>query len=64
VGRLSTGGYLMLCAIADTHSIIWYLFGDQRLSQDARAFMEKAAAEGNQIGISAITLAEMVYLVK
>lgn len=51
-------------AVADTHAVIWYLFGDQRLSPTARAFFDVAAAEGDQIGVSAITLAEIVYLVE
>lgn len=52
----------MIQAIADTHAVIWYLFGDSRLSQAARACIEDAAKAGHQVGFSSITLAEIVYL--
>ncbi len=52
----------MLSAIVDTHAAIWYLFGDPRLSLVARTFIETAATEGDRIGLSTITLAEVVYL--
>ena len=52
----------MLRGVADTHAAIWYLFGDPRLSPAAKAFIDRAAAEGNEIGLSSITLAEIVYL--
>jgi PIN domain nuclease of toxin-antitoxin system len=52
----------MLAAIADTHAVIWYIFDDKRLSAVARASLEDAAAAGNQVGLSSITLAEIVYL--
>ena len=52
----------MIIAIADTHTVIWYLFDDPRLSDTARQTIETAAADGNQIGIGSITLAEIVYL--
>ncbi len=52
----------MIVAVADTHTIIWYLFNDERLSNIARQTIETAAVDGNQIGIASITLAEIVYL--
>ena len=52
----------MLRAMADTHAIIWYLFADPRLSDKARTTIEEAAVEGDQIALSSITLAEIVYL--
>jgi PIN domain nuclease of toxin-antitoxin system len=52
----------MIAAVADTHATIWYLFGDSRLSSRAKNFIDEAATQGQQIGISSITLAEMVYL--
>ncbi|WP_199194100.1 type II toxin-antitoxin system VapC family toxin [Pleurocapsa sp. CCALA 161] len=54
----------MIVAVADTHTIIWYLFNDERLSNIARQTIETAAVDGNQIGISSITLAEIVYLIE
>ena len=64
MGRLSQGGYLTIHAITDTHTIIWYLYNDSRLSTTARSFIEDAALSGDQIAISSITLAEMIYLVE
>jgi PIN domain nuclease of toxin-antitoxin system len=52
----------VLRSVADTHTVIWYLYDDPRLSEPARALIENAAVDGDQIGICAITLAEIVYL--
>lgn len=52
----------MITAIADTHAIIWYLYDDKRLSDAASRLFDDVAARGQQIGISAITLVEIVYL--
>lgn len=51
-------------AVADTHAVIWYLFGDRRLSPAARTTIESAIEAGDRIGVSSISLAEMVYLVE
>jgi len=53
----------MIVAVADTHAAIWHLFSDPRLGKAASAFIDGAIARGD-IGISAISLAEMVYLVE
>ena len=50
--------------IADTHTALWYLFGDSRLSARAKEFIDEAAADGRSIDISPISLAEIVYLVE
>jgi PIN domain nuclease of toxin-antitoxin system len=52
----------MIRAVVDTHAVIWYLFADERLSATARTTIEEAAAGGDQIAFSSITLAEIVYL--
>ena len=52
----------MIRAVADTHTVIWYLYADGRLSANARNTIEQAATNGNQIAFSAITLVEIVYL--
>jgi PIN domain nuclease of toxin-antitoxin system len=52
----------MVVGIADTHALIWYLYDDSRLSETAGAFMDKAAADGDHIGVSPITLVEVIYL--
>ncbi len=54
----------MIAAVADTHTILWYLYGDQRLSRTAKKFIDDAAIQGVKIGISAISLVEAVYLVE
>jgi PIN domain nuclease of toxin-antitoxin system len=54
----------VIAGVADTHTIIWYLFGDSRLSKNAHAFIETAVGQGTQIGISSITLVEIVYLIE
>jgi PIN domain nuclease of toxin-antitoxin system len=54
----------MIAAIADTHTAIWYLFSDERLGRAASAFIDSTIASGDHIGISAISLAEMVYLIE
>jgi len=51
-------------AVADTHTVIWYLYNDVRLSPTARTWIENAAATGEQIAISSITLAEIIYLIE
>ena len=53
----------MITAVADTHAAIWYLFSDPRLGKAASTFIEQAIAQGDHTGVSAISLAEMVYLV-
>lgn len=54
----------MIAAVADTHAVVWYLANDPRLSETAKQTFENAARIGDQIGIAAITLVEMVYLVE
>ncbi|HSH80648.1 MAG TPA: type II toxin-antitoxin system VapC family toxin [Herpetosiphonaceae bacterium] len=49
-------------AVADTHTLIWYLYGDPRLSARGRTFIDDTAAAGDEILFSSITLAEIVYL--
>jgi PIN domain nuclease of toxin-antitoxin system len=52
----------MIVAIADTHTAIWYLFSDPQLGKAASAFIDDTIAKGHHVGVSAITIAEMVYL--
>ena len=52
----------MIQAVADTHAVLWYLYDDPRLSQTARARMDAIDAAGDQIAISSIAMAEVVYL--
>lgn len=52
----------MMVGVADTHAAIWYLASDKRLSVAAKNFMAMTVTNGHEIGISSITLIEMVYL--
>jgi PIN domain nuclease of toxin-antitoxin system len=54
----------MIAAVADTHTALWYLFNDGRLSIAAGDFIDKSAAAGSRIVISSISLAEIVYLIE
>jgi PIN domain nuclease of toxin-antitoxin system len=53
----------MIVAIADTHTASWCLFSDPRLGKAASAFIDATVASGDHIGISAISLTEMVSLI-
>jgi PIN domain nuclease of toxin-antitoxin system len=54
----------MIVGIADTHTALWYLLKNPGLSIRARNFMDDAARAGHDIGLSPISLAEIVYLVE
>ena len=54
----------MIAAVADTHTALWYLFNDARLSVAAGDFIDQAAAAGSQTVVSSISLAEIVYLIE
>ena len=54
----------MIAGVADTHTALWYLFNDDRLSFAAGDFIDKAAAKGSQIVVSSISMAEIVYLLE
>jgi len=54
----------MVVGVLDTHTILWFLSGDPRLSVTARDFITNASAAGNDLAISSIKLIEMVYLIE
>jgi len=54
----------MIAAVADTHTALWHLFDDPRLSATAKAFIDTAAEARQKIAISSISLAEIVYLIE
>jgi PIN domain nuclease of toxin-antitoxin system len=54
----------MVKGLTDTHAVLWYLFGDPRLSSKAKAFLDTMAGAGDQVGLATITLAEIVYLIE
>ncbi|MSP58811.1 MAG: hypothetical protein EXR72_00445 [Myxococcales bacterium] len=51
----------MIVAVADTHALIWHLHNDANLSPTAAGVLE-GATPGRQVAVSAISLAEIVYL--
>ncbi len=54
----------MIAGVADTHAALWYVLKNPLLSATARTFIEDAAAAGNDIVLSPISLAEIVYLIE
>lgn len=52
----------MIAAVADTHTAVWYLFNNPKLSTNARQAIENAFRHGDGIGLSSISLIEMIYL--
>lgn len=52
----------MIAGVADTP--VWHLFNDARLSITAGDFIDEAARAGNRIVVSAVSLAEVVYLIE
>jgi len=54
----------MIAGVADTHTALWYLFADARISDAAKSFIDNASASRQKIAISTISLAEVVYLIE
>lgn len=50
--------------VCDTHSAVWYLHDDPRLSAPAALAMDSAVLAGDAIDIPAICLVELVYLLE
>jgi PIN domain nuclease of toxin-antitoxin system len=50
--------------VADTHTILWYLYNDSRLSATAGALLDSTGIDGDQVAISSIVLAEVIYLIE
>jgi PIN domain nuclease of toxin-antitoxin system len=49
-------------AVIDTHTAIWYLSADARLSDRAKRFIDEAGSRGMPVQISSISLVEVIYL--
>jgi PIN domain nuclease of toxin-antitoxin system len=49
-------------AVIDTHTTIWYLNADVRLSGRAKRFIDEAGRRGMPVLISSISRVEVVYL--
>jgi PIN domain nuclease of toxin-antitoxin system len=48
--------------VTDTHSMVWYMTGDPKLSIEARKTFEKADLGQDSIFISCISFFELLYL--
>jgi PIN domain nuclease of toxin-antitoxin system len=54
----------MIGAVTDTHALIWYLLDSPRLSAPALAQFEACRAAGTQVGVSSISIVEVIYLLE
>src|SRR5438477_202429 len=54
----------MPSAVVDTHTIIWYLAEEPKLSRVAAAHLDRATHDGDPIFVPAICLVEIIYLVE
>lgn len=54
----------MPSVVADTHSIVWFLHVDARLSVPARTAMRASVQTGDPIFVASISLVELTYLVE
>lgn len=54
----------MSSVIADTHTIIWYLSNNEKLSATAGTALSDSIAQGDNIFVSAISLIEITYLIE
>ena len=54
----------MASVVADTHSVVWYLHDDPRLSAAAGSAMDAAYSAGDPIFVSSMSLVELTYLVE
>ena len=52
----------MFSGVTDTHALISYIWADPRMSRAARTAIELAGSNGYEIGVSSITMVELVYL--
>ena len=54
----------MASVIADTHSVVWYLHDDSKLSAAAVSAMDSAFSGGDPIFVASMSLVELTYLVE
>lgn len=54
----------MSSIVADTQSIIWYMFNSTRLSNTAFTALSNTVKNGDSIYVSTITLIEVTYLME
>ena len=54
----------MSAVVVDTHTIVWYLSNDPRLSATAAAALDRATAEGELLYVPSVCLVELTYLIE
>ncbi len=54
----------MPSVVVDTHTIVWYLAGDARLSRTAATVLDSATEDGDTIHVPSVCLVELTYLVE
>jgi PIN domain nuclease of toxin-antitoxin system len=64
VAELPQRRHLMPAVVVDTHTIVWYLSADHRLSANAAVALDSATAAGERIHVPSICLVELTYLVE
>jgi predicted nucleic-acid-binding protein len=52
----------MKCYVTDTHSLLWHLSADARLSIDAQTIFQQVDTGAAKIYVPSIVLVEAVYL--
>ena len=55
---------MRIVAVADTHTALWYLYDDPRLSLQVGDVIDAAAIAAQDIVVSSISLVEVAYLVE
>ncbi len=53
-----------MIAVADTHIALWFLWTPQKLSSKVETLIESAEQQRQRIGLSTMSLCEVVYLVE
>ncbi len=54
----------MSACVVDTHTLIWYVLNDPRLSSAAKIAMLNTASAGDSVFVPAISLVEIIYLIE
>jgi PIN domain nuclease of toxin-antitoxin system len=50
--------------VLDTHSLVWYLLGSQRLSSTAGHEIDACLERGDSLKVASVSLVELIYLVE
>src|SRR5271165_2979983 len=53
---------MTFAAVDDTHTVLWYVYANPRLSRTAKSFIDNAIGNGLTIAVSSISLIEVAYL--